>query len=1171
MAELKLSLPGFTYEDLFEIEGLKKLDTAFFTHLQKTDSALCESLKAYRHQSRSFSRPDISNLLIDAGEFLEEFIGNFFNIKPELEALQARILLSDPVFAFKKAFILRRARRRLLKDDVTKSFKQLDDWVANSLKQARISESDRELSIAKLGLRFLKDSKAFEREIETLTCWCIRALNTPEGQQAVEGWVSFCLPQPIDHAALVRTKRVKEHPLHRVASPQKQKRLRDGFTLTDRRMNTRQIQAEVDYCIYCHGNEGDFCARGFPNKKGELDKGFKINPSDVELVGCPLDEKISEMHILRRDGRSLGALAVIMVDNPMCPATGHRICNDCMKSCIYQKQLPVDIPQIETGVLTDVLSLPWGVEIYDLLTRWNPLRQKQFLPKPYNGLKVLVAGMGPAGFTLSHHLTLEGFAVVGIDGLKIEALPRELVDMPIRDYQSIEEDLNDRITSGFGGVAEYGITVRWDKNFLKLIYLTLMRRPHFQVFGGVRFGGTVTVEDAWNLGFDHVAIAVGAGLPQALPIPGSLAPGMRMATDFLMALQLTGAAKKSSLANLQLRLPVVVIGGGLTAVDAATEAQAYYIAQVEKIIDRYDKLTDHFNRKSVRENLDEASLKILDEFIEHGRAVKDERQRAHKAGDVPDFQSLIQSWGGVTIAYRRRIQDSPAYKRNHEEIIKGLEEGIYYAEGMYPKAVKLDKHGQVSGLLCERMSPDDKGTMQFTGDVMEMAAKSILVATGAKPNIAYYFEHRGSFDLTDQNYKTHIYKNGKLTPAPQARHCKDPEFGAFTSYEKQDHRVSFLGDTHPDFNGNVVKAIASGQRIFPKIIETFGERANQTGNPDEYLAFNARMRYLLQPKVLDVKRHTPHVTELLIHAPQAATHFQPAQIFRLQNFETTAAVVDGTRLQTETIALTGSKIDKKAGTISLIIRERGASTRLCATFKPGDPVVLMGPSGNKSHIPENQTILVIGDWLAATVLRALGPVYKAAGNRILFIVTFPHGKEVFCQDELEANCDVAVWVTHQGHPIVTRRHQDISFSGNLEDVLMRYASRKLTLDDPLIPLEEIDHIHITADNRLLKVIQSLRQGPLKEYLIKNPTATGSIYSSMQCMLKGVCSQCLQWQLDPETGQRTKAVFTCSWQDEPIDIVDLSALDERLIQNRLQEHLANLWLDYLFEKNDIPQV
>ena len=57
----------------------------------------------------------------------------------------------------------------------------------------------------------------------------------------------------------------------------------------------------------------------------------------------------------------------------MCAATGHRICNDCMKACIYQKQEPVDIPQVETRTLKDVLALPWGFEIYSLLTRWNPL------------------------------------------------------------------------------------------------------------------------------------------------------------------------------------------------------------------------------------------------------------------------------------------------------------------------------------------------------------------------------------------------------------------------------------------------------------------------------------------------------------------------------------------------------------------------------------------------------------------------------------------------------------------------------------------------------------------------------------------------------------------------------------------------------------------------------
>ena len=153
-----------------------------------------------------------------------------------------------------------------------------------------------------------------------------------------------------------------------------------------------------------------------------------------------------------------------------------------MKCCIFQKQEPVNIPQIETGVLTDVLALPWGVEIYGLLTRWNPLYPARPHALPYNGKNVLVVGLGPAGYTLAHYLANEGFGVVGIDGLKIEPLPAAWTGddgggiAPIRDWAELARPLDQRPLAGFGGVSEYGITVRWDKNFLTLLHLTLARR-----------------------------------------------------------------------------------------------------------------------------------------------------------------------------------------------------------------------------------------------------------------------------------------------------------------------------------------------------------------------------------------------------------------------------------------------------------------------------------------------------------------------------------------------------------------------------------------------------------------------------------------------------------------------------------------------------------------------
>ena len=298
----------------------------------------------------------------------------------------------------------------------------------------------------------------------------------------------------------------------------------------------------------------------------------------------------------------------------MAAGTGHRICNDCMKSCIFQKQEPVDIPQVETRTLKDVLELPWGFEIYSLLTRWNPLNFARPVPRAATGYKVLVVGLGPAGFTLAHHLMNDGHTVAAVDGLKIEPLPADISGVDAagraravpadsrreRSYESLDE----RVMAGFGGVAEYGITVRWNKNFLKVIRLLLERRDEFSMFGGVRFGGTLTVDSAFEMGFDHVALCAGAGRPTVIPMKNGLVRGVRQASDFLMALQLTGAAKSDSLANLQLRMPIVVIGGGLTAIDTATESLAYYVVQVEKFLERYEALVGGEGRGGGARELD---------------------------------------------------------------------------------------------------------------------------------------------------------------------------------------------------------------------------------------------------------------------------------------------------------------------------------------------------------------------------------------------------------------------------------------------------------------------------------------------------------------------------------------------------------------------------------------
>ena len=87
----------------------------------------------------------------------------------------------------------------------------------------------------------------------------------------------------------------------------------------------------------------------------------------------------------------------------------------------------------------------------------------------------------------------------------------------------------------------------------------------------------------------------------------------------------------SSIANLQLRLPVVVIGGGLTAIDTATESLAYYVRQVEKFALRYRTLVAERGEAAVRAGWTAEEAEIADEFLAHAAAIRAERDAARQA------------------------------------------------------------------------------------------------------------------------------------------------------------------------------------------------------------------------------------------------------------------------------------------------------------------------------------------------------------------------------------------------------------------------------------------------------------------------------------------------------------------------------------------------------------
>src|SRR5204863_1420191 len=113
-----------------------------------------------------------------------------------------------------------------------------------------------------------------------------------------------------------------------------------------------------------------------------------------------------------------------------------------------------------------------------------------------------------------------------------------------------------------------------------------------------------------------------------------------------------------------------------------------------------------FGEEPALAKFDDEEREVLNEFLEHGRAVRAERRHAADKGEEPNFVPLVRSWGGVSLIYRKRLQDSPAYRLNHEEVQKSLEEGIDFVECMNPNEAVSDEQNAVKADVFARWNCD---------------------------------------------------------------------------------------------------------------------------------------------------------------------------------------------------------------------------------------------------------------------------------------------------------------------------------------------------------------------------------------------------------------------------------------------------------------------------------
>jgi len=253
-------------------------------------------------------------------------------------------------------------------------------------------------------------------------------------------------------------------------------------------------------------------------------------PKPVCISGCPVGIKINDFIKLIAEGDFIGAAAKIKEDN-LLPAICGRVCpqeEQCEIKCVTGKKgEPVAIGRLERFAA-------------DYERETVGIRTAQIKEK--TGKKVAIVGSGPAGLSCAGDLIQMGH------------------------YVTVFEALHE-----LGGVLIYGIPeFRLPKEIVKK-EIDALRTLGVDFQTNAVIGFTDTVDELLTNGYDAVFIAVGAGLPYFLNIPGENLNGVYSSNEFLTRVNLMKAYRfpeyDTPVFNCKDK-NAAVFGGGNTAMDA---------------------------------------------------------------------------------------------------------------------------------------------------------------------------------------------------------------------------------------------------------------------------------------------------------------------------------------------------------------------------------------------------------------------------------------------------------------------------------------------------------------------------------------------------------------------------------------------------------------------------
>ena len=226
-----------------------------------------------------------------------------------------------------------------------------------------------------------------------------------------------------------------------------------------------------------------------------------------------------------------GAYRVLSASSAL-PAVCGRVCpqeNQCEGKCVRGvKGESVAIGRLERFVAD------WHREHCD---------EQPSVPQQ-NGHRVAVIGAGPSGLTAAGDLAKLGYAVTVYEALHLA-----------------------------GGVLVYGIPeFRLPKKIVQK-EIDGLKAMGVQILTNMVIGKVLTIDELFEMGFEAVYIASGAGLPRFMGIPGESLKGVYSANEYLTRINLMKAYKEGSKTPIQKSRRVAVVGGGNVAMDAARSAK----------------------------------------------------------------------------------------------------------------------------------------------------------------------------------------------------------------------------------------------------------------------------------------------------------------------------------------------------------------------------------------------------------------------------------------------------------------------------------------------------------------------------------------------------------------------------------------------------------------------